>query len=541
MPTSEQDSAELAALKREVAQLREVDDRLRAENEHLIEVQRVFEEIRDQYAELYDSAPIAWLTLEPHGSIQNLNRLAQKLFGVDQQRLLGAPLATLVVLEDRRRLLDHLLACRNTLDPVSCEVRLLTREGTSFPVRLVTRRERRRGEGYTCAVVDLRELEAAAKERERLATSEREARAANVAKDQFIAMLSHELRTPLTPVLAAASAFSESIELPADVRAAFSIVQRNVLTEAQLIDDLLDVARITNGKMHIDKHPVDAHRAVREAFENLTADAAQKDLTIELELDASRSWVNGDSTRLQQVVSNLLRNAIKFTPQGGRVEVRTWNHQRRLLLEVSDTGRGIEQDKLSRLFEPFEQILDVGPGSLRGLGLGLAICRGIVREHDGSIVATSQGPGKGARFVVEINTVNEPPPAEVRQSSVPPPPSSRARILLVEDHEDTAEILSMLLARGGYQVKVANSVGEALAVDRGAFDVLLSDVGLGDGSGLELMRTLRKTGKVKGIALSGYGTEEDVRASRDAGFAAHVTKPVNFGDLIEAIATLHPY
>jgi two-component system CheB/CheR fusion protein len=129
--------------------------------------------------------------------------------------------------------------------------------------------------------------------------------------------------------------------------------------------------------------------------------------------------------------------------------------------------------------------LDVGPGSLRGLGLGLAICRGIVREHDGSIVATSQGAGKGARFVVEINTVNEPAHAAPRPSSVPPPSSSKARILLVEDHEDTAEILSMLLARGGSEVKVANSVGEALTVDRGAFDVLLSDVGLGDGSGLD--------------------------------------------------------
>ncbi|HWZ91288.1 MAG TPA: ATP-binding protein, partial [Polyangiaceae bacterium] len=386
------------------------------------------------------------------------------------------------------------------------------------------------------------ERDAAIVEHLRLTKSESEARAANLAKDQFIAMLSHELRTPLTPVLAAASAFAESEDLPAELRSAFAIVQRNVMTEVQLIDDLLDVARITRGRLRVDKRHVDAHRAVGDALETLTADMAEKNLALIVELKAERAWVNGDLTRLEQVIWNLLRNAVKFTPEGGQITVRTWNHQHRLRIEVSDTGRGIDSERLARLFEPFQRVTDESPESSSGLGLGLSICRGILEQHGATITADSQGAGKGSRFVVELDTIESPTPQEeVRQSSAPPPPGPRVRILLVEDHEDTAEVLQWLLQRSGYEVQVVHSVRAALAVDRAQFDVLLSDIGLADGTGLELMRALRKKGKVKGVALSGFGTDEDVRASKEAGFSAHVTKPVQFHSLVEAIASLHTH
>jgi len=257
-------------------------------------------------------------------------------------------------------------------------------------------------------------------------------------------------------------------------------------------------------------------------------------------LTAQQHWVDGDATRLQQVFWNLLRNAIKFSDEGGHIAVRSWNSGERLLLEVGDDGRGIEPHMLTRLFEPFEQAPDRGSSAagVRGLGLGLPICRGILDQHDATIVASSQGPGTGARFVIEIGCVDRPTLLPAPAPTPPPPSQETVRILLVEDHEDTADVFERLLRRRGYEVQVANSVQSALAVDRAAFDVLLSDVGLADGSGLDLMRTLRKTGQVRGIALSGYGTEEDVRASKEAGFAAHMTKPVNFGDLLEAIASL---
>ncbi|HEX3855103.1 MAG TPA: ATP-binding protein [Polyangiaceae bacterium] len=539
MPTEDEKDAALRALALEVEHLRAREERLRAENEHLLETQRMLEDNRDQYSDLFDYAPVAWLTIDDDGTIQNLNLVAVTLLGFGRSYLIGSPLSSLVHGEDRRRLMDHLFACQPGGEPISCEVRFTTRDGRHVPVRLSTRIARGRPEGYTIALLDLREREAAVAEHERLTASEREARVASEAKDTFMAMLSHELRTPLTPVLAAASALVEVDGLPSDVRSALAIVQRNVVTEAQLIDDLLDLARISHGKLRVEKRPVDAHETVLEALETLTPELQAKNLQVARDLSAPQHWVNGDATRLKQVFWNLFRNALKFTEEGGQLGIRSWNHEGNLLLEVSDNGRGIDADTLPRLFKPFEQGRDDSSTGVKGLGLGLPICRGILEQHGATIVASSQGPGKGARFVIEIEAI-EPPTLAPRSTppSTPAPPSRAVRVLLVEDHEDTAEIFELLLRRGGYEVRVANSLQSALAVDREEFDVLLSDVGLTDGSGLDLMRTLRKTGKVKGIALSGYGTEEDVRASREAGFAAHITKPVNFGALLEAIASL---
>lgn len=529
----------LGALLNEVERLRVIEERLRAENEHLLETQRVLEENRDQYSELFDHAPLPWLTLDDAGTIQNLNLVAVTLLGAGRHQLIGAPLTTLVHPEDSRRLLDHLLSCQGTSQPMSCELRLAPRHAEPVPVRISTRRSGSGGETYSVALLDLREQKAASAERLRLAAAEREARAANEAKDQFIAMLSHELRTPLTPVLAAASALIDFPELPSEVRETLAIVQRNVTTEAQLIDDLLDLARISHGKLRVDRQPVDVHQVMRNALETVTEEVRQKALEVALDLSADRYWVSGDFTRLQQVFWNLLRNAIKFSLQGGQLAIRTWNSGDRLLVEVSDTGRGMEPATLARLFEPFEQAYDENAASAKGLGLGLPISRGILEQHQATIIANSQGLGRGARFVVEIETIEPPTLRPSAPPSSAPPPNQSLRILLVEDHEDTAEIFERLLRRRGYEVRVASSLQSALSVDREAFDLLLSDVGLSDGSGLDLMRALRQKGKVKGIALSGFGTEDDVRASKDAGFAAHLTKPVNFSDLLAAIAALH--
>jgi PAS domain S-box-containing protein len=530
--------ATLRSLAAEVERLRAREERLRTENEHLLETQRTLEENRDQYSDLFDYAPVAWLTVDDDGTIQNLNLVAVTLLGFGRSYLIGSPLSSLVHGEDRRRLLDHLFACQPGGEPISCEVRLTTRDGRHLPVRMSTRIARGRSEGYTIALLDLREREAEAAEHRRLTEAEREARTANEAKDTFMAMLSHELRTPLTPVLAAASALVELEDLPSEVRSALAVVQRNVVTEAQLIDDLLDLTRISHGKLRVEKHPVDIHQTVAEALETLSTELRTKNLEVVRDLNAPQCWVYGDATRLKQVFWNLLRNALKFSNEGGQIAVRTWNHESNLLIEVSDNGRGIDPETLPRLFQPFEQGRDDYAAGAKGLGLGLPICRGILEQHDATVLANSQGLGKGARFVVEIEAIDRPTLAPPAPPSTPAPPGKTVRVLLVEDHQDTAEIFELLLRRGGYEVRVANSLQSALAVAREEFDVLLSDVGLTDGSGLDLMRTLRKTGKVKGIALSGFGTEEDVRASKEAGFATHITKPVNFGTLLEAIASL---
>ncbi len=532
MTTNDETGALLRALQGE-------NDRLRAENDDLLETQRHLETTRETYSDLFNNAPVAWVTIDAGGAVQNLNLLAVTLIGSGRAQLVGSPLSTRVHLDDRTKLRNHLLAARDNNDVHRCELRLATPASDAIPVRLSTRRTDATDGAFVIALFDLRDTYAAEAERQRLTRAEREARAANDAKDTFIAMLSHELRTPLTPVLAAASALSEVQELPEEVRETLTIIQRNVSTEVQLIDDLLDLARITHGKMRVNKQPVDVHEVVRNVIEALQPEARRAQLAVTPGLSAQRHWVTGDPVRLQQVLHNLLRNAIKFTLPGGQIEIRSWNREDQLLVEVSDNGRGIEAGTLAKLFQPFEQALQEVIGSAKGLGLGLPICRGILEQHNASIVANSPGLGRGARFVIDIRAI-EPPTVPPSAPSEPAPPLSKTlRVLLVEDHEDTADIFQRLLRRGGHAVQVADSLQSALAVQPDTFDLLLSDVGLPDGSGLDLMRTLRKTGEVKGIALSGYGTEDDVRASKEAGFALHLTKPVNFNELLEAIAKLN--
>ena len=253
-------------------------------------------------------------------------------------------------------------------------------------------------------------------------------------------------------------------------------------------------------------------------------------------LEAEQRNVVADPVRLKQVFWNLLRNAIKFTPAGGRIELRSWNSARNgkpwLHIEVSDTGLGFAPASASQLFEPFEQRHQASERK-GGLGLGLAICKGIVEMHNGRIAASSRGPGTGARFVIDLETtdaqvVHPALPMEHAASSLAKP-----RLLLVEDDEDTLQMLEEVLRFDGYDVHSVRSSTAALAFDLTEIDVLISDIGLPDGSGLDLMRQLR--GHLKGLALSGYGTEADIRASRDAGFSTHLTKPVDIERLLAAI------
>jgi CheY-like chemotaxis protein len=240
---------------------------------------------------------------------------------------------------------------------------------------------------------------------------------------------------------------------------------------------------------------------------------------------------------MKQVFWNLLRNAIRFTPDGGRIEVRSWNDssngKRSLRVEVSDNGRGFDIALASKLFEPFEQAEALERSG--GLGLGLAICRGVMELHGGSVVANSRGPGQGARFVVELESSSELP-----ARAEPPAPShtlieAKPRILLVEDDVDTGDLIGELLHDAGYEVSTVRSAKAALASNLHDVDLVISDIGLPGLSGLDLMRTIRREHPLRGVALSGYGTEADIHASEEAGFSAHLTKPVAFDDLLATI------
>jgi signal transduction histidine kinase/CheY-like chemotaxis protein len=377
---------------------------------------------------------------------------------------------------------------------------------------------------------------------EQLRVSERAAAEANRAKDHFLAVLSHELRTPLTPVVAAAGLLEEDPRLPADAQEDMAMIRRNIGMETRLINDLLDVTRIARGKLEMEFTQVDLGTVIRQAGEICAPDFGNKSLQLRLSV-ADGLVVNGDAARLQQVIWNLLNNAVKFTPAGGRIRITARALGDVAEIKVTDTGVGITSEAIGRIFAAFEQQDRGVTRHFGGLGLGLAICRAIVERHGGRISAASRGPGKGATLTVRLPLVHAP-------SSRPQRPETPAvhkagpalqglKVLLVEDHADTAMLVSRVLRRRGYEVEMASDVASALvkAQDR-EIDLLISDIGLPDGSGLDLMRQLQHGRAIPGIAVSGYAQESDLQKSREAGFSEHLVKPIDVDGLEAAIVRI---
>jgi signal transduction histidine kinase/response regulator RpfG family c-di-GMP phosphodiesterase len=358
-----------------------------------------------------------------------------------------------------------------------------------------------------------------------------EAERANLAKDRFLAMLSHELRTPLTPVLTSLLSLDSEDDVPGSLRPTLQMIRRNVELEARLIDDLLDLTRISKGKVQLSPEIVDAHGLLHNALEICQTDIDQKKLTLELDLAAPQVTLEADPARLQQIFWNLIKNAVKFTPQGGRLTIRTSNdeHGSELRVEVSDTGVGIDAESLPKIFKAFEQGERARMG---GLGLGLAISKALVETHHGHITAQSPGRDQGATFTAVFPLTDRLAADGANGSAATPADRKTMRILLVEDHEDTNRSLTQLLRRRGYHVQPAHSVGNALDIAANAeFDVVVSDIGLPDGTGVDLMRRLNATRPIAGIALTGFGMEEDIQKSHDGGFYYHLVKPVDLNKL----------
>jgi PAS domain S-box-containing protein len=361
------------------------------------------------------------------------------------------------------------------------------------------------------------------------------------AKDQFLAVLSHELRTPLAPVRMAISTWEQQKDLlPPMFHQDLAMVRRNVDLECRLIDDMLDLNRITRGKLDLQFARVDLHEEARHAIQTVKTDAAGKQIVVSFDPDATQPVVVGDAARVQQVLWNLLKNAVKFTPPGGTVAMATRNTpDGHICLEVRDTGAGIEPHHMQRIFNAFEQGGPLVNRQFGGLGLGLTISKAIVEMHGGTLVSSSEGKGRGATFTLKLKVAAPTGPSakdrQIANSAIGLSARRRnqlLRILLVEDHSDTAHIMKRLLGSFGYNVHTAGSVAEALAAAQAHFfDLVISDIGLPDGDGYGLMRQLIAQRPIKGIALTGYGMEDDVQQGIDAGFTAHLTKPISFEQL----------
>ncbi|HEY1661522.1 MAG TPA: ATP-binding protein [Verrucomicrobiae bacterium] len=383
--------------------------------------------------------------------------------------------------------------------------------------------------------------------------SHEETLAASRAKDDFLAALSHELRTPLNPVLLLASDAAVNSRLPPAIRADFEMIRRNVELEARLIDDLLDLTRITRGKLALELKLVDLHDVLREAALTVSGDAREKHIELVLDLRAEKTVVLADAVRLEQIFWNVVKNAVKFTPENGKITVKSFGKNDTAVVKVIDTGIGIKPGELAHVFDAFSQGEHAnGGGSHRfgGLGLGLAISRMLVELHHGSIHAESAGSGKGATFIIELplakSPVNAEPIPKVSPTQPPLVPESNAMrplsILLVEDHGPTRTTLAQLLRHRNYEVTTAASLTEArllAAADHKIFDLLISDIGLPDGSGYDLMMEMRQSHPgIHGIALTGYGMEQDLARSQSAGFAIHLTKPVGIESLEKALKVI---
>ncbi len=359
--------------------------------------------------------------------------------------------------------------------------------------------------------------------------------AANRTKDNFLAMLSHELRTPLTPVMAALDTLEADGSRSSESKNSLAMIRRNVELESQLIDDLLDLTRIAKDKLQLRFGPLDSHEVINNVVEICRPEAQARNLTLQLNLRAGGHHVLGDAAKYQQIVWNLLKNAIKFTAENGEITISSSNPEPQLLaIAVHDTGIGIEPEVMNRIFDPFEQGERAFQRRYGGLGLGLAISKSLAQAHGGTLIARSEGHDRGSTFILTMKTVPAPP--RIVKLTSPVPESRPLRILLVDDHQDTCVALERLLVRRGHLVAAAHNVRSAMeTAARNSFDLLISDIALPDGTGTELMTYLHAISRIPGIAISGFGMNGDIEKSIDAGFAEHLVKPVKMENLEAAI------
>ena len=460
---------------------------------------------------------------------------------------------------------EHVVAAREDTASLRKEAASLREEAAGLREETSSLREAavRAGEQAAQARSELEELVAQTREaNERLVvatvrsqTMTDDAEVANHLKDEFLAMVSHELRTPLNAVLGWARMLASEQLHPDRARHAIATIERNASALTHLIDDLLDVSRIVAGTLHLAPQPVDLVAVARAALDAVRPLAATKDVQLAFSPDPEAlEPVSGDAGRLQQVIWNLLANAIKFTPEGGRVDLFVERSNNHMEVRVVDTGRGISPDFLPHVFERFRQAADATTQRHTGLGLGLAIVRQLVELHGGSVDAASEGVGRGATFTVRLPisvqegqaaAVGERRTAASTASPMPRLPRLDAlRILVVDDNADGRTLTSLVLTQAGASVKAVASVREALQmleVERP--DALVSDIGLPDQDGYGLIRQIRQYeaehgGFLPAVALTGYARAEDRARILAAGFQAHVPKPVDPIELTAAIETI---
>ncbi len=502
-------------------------------------------------AAIIESSDDAIVSKTLEGVVMSWNPGAERLFGYTAAEMVGRPITVLFPPERlaeetdfltrlaRGERIEHYETVRIRKDGTPLDLSVTLSPITDAAGRIV---------GVSKIARDISERKRVERERADVLRREREALEesvrANRLKDEFLATLSHELRTPVNAILGWAHLLGAG-RLDDDERArALDVVVRNAKLQGDLIEQLLDVSGIVAGKVNLDAHPVDFGAVVRSAIDSIRPSLAMKALRLEARIDDEQLQVMGDASRLQQVVWNLLTNALKFTPNEGRIEVTLERHAHMARLTVADSGVGIAPDDLPVIFERFRQADASITRRYGGLGLGLAIVRHLVELHGGSVWAESKGVGTGARFIVELTLLRgyrHGVPASatgVKASDDDGGALRGARILVVEDDDDARRLVGRMLTLAGGAVGEADSAATALAAARReSFDVVVADIGMPEMDGYDMMRALRAQGtSIPGVALTAFATPRDRERSSRAGFLAHIAKPVLPDELVRAVA-----
>jgi PAS domain S-box-containing protein len=495
-------------------------------------------------------------TLE--GVITSWNAAAHRLFGYTAEEAIGQPV-TMLIPEDLLHEEATILAKIRAGDRIDhYETRRRTRDGRLIDISLTVspiRDSAGRVIGASKIARDITAVREAREERERLLESERLARAEaerlGVLKDEFLATLSHELRTPLNAILGWCALLREPAFKAVNQRQAVDTIERNARAQAQIIDDLLDMSRIVAGKIRLTVASLSIEELVRTAVDAIRPAAGAKQITLRLQLDASGLVIRGDGARIQQILWNLLTNAVKFTPQQGRVDVTLRQRRSEAEVCVTDNGIGIAPEFLPYVFDRFRQAESGASRHFGGLGLGLSIVRTLVELHGGRVKVSSDGEGKGATFVVcfPLRTAAELEEDLKREQGEALTDDALPRLdgstlLVVDDDTDSRSLLARVLEGRGARVLQAASANDALSTLRQLpVDVMLSDIGLPGKDGYELIRDVRALGttdraETPALAVSAYARPEDRRRAIDAGFQEHIAKPYSIPALLESVRLL---
>jgi PAS domain S-box-containing protein len=501
-----------------------------------------------RYRRLFESAQDGILILDGDtGEILDINLFLLDLLDYPIQKMVGRKLWEIAQFKDIASDQREFQRLQES-DYIRCDDILQTKAGNQIPVEFVSNVYL--VDGKKIIQCNMRDISARAKVEEASHTQLTNLEIANTAKDEFLAALSHELRTPLTAIASMldllalnhnVSGGQETSESPFESDpSSLELIRRNVQMLGHLVNELLDLTQVSRGDIHLEIELIDAHAAIGNLIRDFAPSVETKKIDMAVHLDADRHHLNVDAVKFQQILGNLISNAIKFTPSGGKIRVATVNTSNDLVMEVGDSGIGLPADFAAHIFTPFDQ----GNATIRrrfgGLGLGLSISRKLAEAHGGMLEARSDGLNQGSTFSLRFTSADAPLPKKVDLITNPPRIGPK-HILLVEDHADTRHCMCRLLESRGHQVECAQDADSAIALENkdNHFDVLITDIGLPDRTGVELLQELRiRRPDFPAIAMSGFGMPRDLLRSRKAGFLDHFVKPVDLTKLYALIDTI---